>query len=218
VPTTTLNKNPAVCSGQFFLSILFFLLTVGMQAQTGWSKSNCPRSHKQAEVWYFGEKAGIDFRVSPPTGKSDPILMNAMQATSSICDSMGNFQFYTNGRVVWDKTFTPMPNATGLAGDPGATQPCLIVPWPGDSTIYYVFTIDMIKYDNPLDSTQFSTRGLTYTLIDMKERNGLGDAASSVLNKELLTPVCQKITAVANRDNTGFWVIAHKWESNEFYA
>jgi gliding motility-associated-like protein len=189
-----------------------------MQAQNGWYKSNCPRSQKQASVWYFGEKAGVDFRVSPPVAKSDPIIMNAIQATSSICDSMGNFQFYTNGRVVWDKTFTPMPNATGLAGYPGVTQPCLIVPWPGDSTIYYVFTIDLINYDNPLDSTQFSTRGLTYTLIDMKERNGLGDAASAVLNKELLTPVCQKITAVANRENTGFWVIAHKWESNEFYA
>lgn len=199
------------------LSFLFLLLAVNTAGQATWYKSNCPRSQKQAGVWYFGEKAGVDFRTGTATPLTDQNVMNAIQATSSICDSLGNFLFFTNGRYVWDNTFSLMPNATKLDGDIGVTQPCLIVPWPGDSSLYYVFTVDMIKYD-PNDSTKYNTKGLAVTVIDMKQRNGLGDALSSVLNKPVLSPVCQKITAVGSRDNKGIWVIAHKWESNEFYA
>ncbi|MFZ4520648.1 MAG: gliding motility-associated C-terminal domain-containing protein [Bacteroidales bacterium] len=197
--------------------MLFMLVAFVMQGQSTWYKSNCPRSQKQAELWYFGEKAGIDFRFGPPVPLANQNVINAVQATASICDSMGNFRFATNGRVVWDSTFTPMPNATELDGYVGITQPCIVIPWPGDESLYYIFTVDLIKYDLT-DSTKYTTKGLTYTIVDMKLRNGLGDAISSVLNKPLLSPVCQKITAVANRDKTGFWVIAHKWESNEFYA
>jgi gliding motility-associated-like protein len=75
----------------------------------------------------------------------------------------------------------------------------------------------MIKYD-PVDTNKYDTKGLTVTVIDMSLRNGLGDAVSTVLNKPVLSPVCQKITAVYNKDNNGIWVIAHKWETNEFYA
>lgn len=206
---------PAVLPGQILLVLLMLLIIPVVQGQ--WYKSNCPRSQKQAEVWYFGEKAGIDFRSGTAAPLTDQNVMNALQATASICDSMGNFKFFTNGRIVWDKTFTPMPNATNLNGDPGATQPCIIVPWPGEPSLYYVFAVDMIKYDT-YDSTKYSTDGLTYTLIDMRERDGLGNAISAVLNVPLLSPVCQKITSVASRDNKGFWVIAHKWESNEFFA
>ena len=217
MPTNTFNKLPSAGSGQLLLCLLFFLFAFMARAQTAWYKSNCPRSQKQAEVWYFGEKAGIDFRSGAATAVVDQNVMNSFQATSSICDSLGNFLLFTNGRTAWDNTFAAMPNATGLAGNPRATQPCLIVPYPGDPTVYYIFTIEMVNYDK-LDSMHFSSQGLTYTLIDMKLRGGLGDAVSAVLNKPLLTPVCQKITAVANHDHTGTWVIVHKWDSNEFYA
>jgi gliding motility-associated-like protein len=217
VHTTTVNKIPASFTGSALLALLLFILAQGASAQSAWYKSNCPRSQKQAGVWYFGEKAGIDFRTGTATPLVDQNVMNALQATSSICDSMGNFQFFTDGRTVWDRTFTAMPNATKLDGYIGVTQPCLIVPWPGDSSLYYVFTVDMIKYD-PYDSTKYTTKGLAVTVIDMKLRNGLGDAVSAMLNKPLLSPVCQKITAVSSNDSRGIWVIAHKWESNDFYA
>ncbi len=213
MPKKRINKLAAAWLGQCFLSFLLLLLVFVSHGQTTWYKSNCPRSQKQAEVWYFGEKAGIDFRTGTATALTNQNVINAMQATASICDSLGNFRFYTNGRTVIDYTYSIMPNATGLDGNPGVTQPCIIVPWPGDESLYYIFTIGMISY-NPA----VPTKGLTYTIIDMKLRSDSGDAISSVLNKQLLIPVCQKITAVANRDHSGIWVIAHKWESNEFYA
>ena len=204
----------------FCLTILALLLILPVSlvvAQIPWTQGNCPRSQKQAMVWYFGEKAGIDFRNGPAAPLTDQNAMSAIQATGSICDSLGNLRFITNGKVVWDKNFAEMENATGLSGDPGVTQPVITVPMGGDESMYLVFTVDMIRYDLA-DTTKFTTQGLRYTIIDMKERNGLGKAVSSVLNIPLLTPACQKVTAVANRSKTGFWVIAHKWESNEFHA
>ncbi len=200
------------------LTCLAFLIPAAPAAAQGtWTRSNCPRSQKQAMVWYFGEKAGIDFRSGQAVPLADGNLMNAFQATASVCDSVGNFRFFTNGKVVWDTTFSPMPNGTGLAGDPGVTQPCLIVPMGREESQYMVFTVDMVRYDL-LDSTKYTTQGLRYSIIDMRERNGLGDAVSSVLNLPLVTPSCQKLTAVANHSKTGIWVIAHKWESDEFHA
>ena len=198
------------------VSLLVFITSVAI-GQAAWSKSDCPRSWKEAGVWYFGDKAGVDFRSGTAGALTDQNVMSALQATASICDSLGNFQFFTNGKQVWDRTDSLMPNATNLFGNPGVTQPCVIVPRPGDGSQYYLFTVDAITYDL-YDSTKYTTKGLSYTIIDMKLRNGKGDASPVILNVPLFTPVCQKITAVANHDRTGYWVIVHKWESNEFHA
>lgn len=215
MPTTTSYNLPVLSSGNTLLILLFFLFSGAATAQTTWFKSNCPRSQKQAEVWYFGEKAGVDFRSGTAIPLVDQNVMNAFKATSSICDSVGNLIMFTDGKRVWDRTFALMPNATGLAGDLGATQPCIIVPWPGDSSLYYIFTLDILKFT---DSVTYTTRGLTYTAIDLKLRDGLGDATSSILNAPLMSPVCQKLTAVKHKNDKFFWVIAHEWNSNKFYA
>jgi gliding motility-associated-like protein len=108
-----------------------------------------------------------------------------------------------------------MPNATDLYGYTGVTQPCIIVPWPEDSSLYYIFTIDRLKFS---DLVNYTTQGLCVTVIDMKLRNGLGDAQSTVLNKQLLAPVAQKLTAVKHRNGKDFWVIVHEWDNNKFDA
>jgi gliding motility-associated-like protein len=215
VPKTTSYKLPAAFTRQVLLSLLLFLLSYHAQAQSSWYSSNCPRSQKQAEVWYFGEKAGIDFRSGTAIPLLDENVMTAFKASSSICDSAGNLICFTDGRRVWDRTFTLMPNASGLAGDVGATQPCIIVPWPGDSALYYIFTLDILKYQ---DTVNYTTKGLSYTIIDLKLRNGLGDASPTYLNVPLLSPVCQKITAVRHKNNKLFWVITHEWNSDKFYV
>jgi gliding motility-associated-like protein len=215
VPKKRSNTLPAKWLGQTLLSFLFLLLSSIAPCQTTWYKSNCPRSQKQADLWYFGEKAGLDFRFGTVTPVPNENMMTAFKASSSICDSLGNLLFYSDGKRVWDRTNTIMPNATGLAGDLGVTQPCIIVPWPGDSSLYYIFTVDILKFQ---DSVTYTTKGLSYTLIDLKLRNGLGDAVSSSLNVPVLSPVCQKLTAVKHKNGNFFWVIAHEWNSDKFYA
>ncbi|MDP1622576.1 MAG: gliding motility-associated C-terminal domain-containing protein [Bacteroidales bacterium] len=215
MPTTTCNKIPVIFPGHLLLIFLFVLFTGNAAAQKTWFKSNCPRSQKQAELWYFGEKAGIDFRSGTAIPLLDEDVMTAFKASASICDSVGNLIMFTDGRRVWDRSFSLMPNATGLAGDLGATQPCVIVPWPGDSSLYYIFTVDILKFQ---DSITFTTQGLSNTVIDLKLRNGLGDATSSILNAPLLSPVSQKLTAVKHKNDKYFWVIVHEWNSDKFYA
>ena len=211
----TRHKSPGGCFRQILLSFLFLQAASVAPAQAPWFKSNCPRSQKQAELWYFGEKAGIDFRSGTAVPVLDENVMTAFKSSSVICDSLGNLLFFTDGRRVWDRAFTLMPNATGLAGDLGSTQPSLIVPWPGDSSAYYVFTTDILKFQ---DTVNYTTQGLRYTVIDLKLRNGMGDAHQTLLNVPLLSPVCQKITGVKHKNDQYFWVITHEWNSDKFYA
>ena len=93
-------------------------------------KNNCPRSQKQADIWYFGEHAGIDFTSGTATVMTNQDVMTAYKSSAVMSDSIGNLLFFTDGIKVWDRSFTPMPGATGLAGDVGVTQPCIIIRTP----------------------------------------------------------------------------------------
>jgi gliding motility-associated-like protein len=177
-------------------------------------KSDCPRSQNQQHLWYFGEKAGIDFRSGTAIPLTDQDVMTAYKASGVISDSLGNQLFFTNGKKIWDRTFSLMPNATGLDGDVGVTQPVIIIPCPGNDSLYFVFTIDVIAI---MPDNTYTTKGLTYSIINMNLRGGLGDATDE-LNRPLLTPVCQKITAAKHSNGKDYWVIVHKWDSDEFYA
>jgi hypothetical protein len=60
---------------------------------------------KEANNWYFGYKAAITFNQgSPPVALTDSEMSTwTSQGTASISDSLGNLQFYTDGRYVWNK-------------------------------------------------------------------------------------------------------------------
>ena len=129
----------------FLLTALFALAAhAQVSIYTPPEKTNCPRIQKQQEVWYFGDKAGIDFRSGVATALTDQDVMTAYKASGVICDSLGNLLFFTNGRKVWDRTFNLMPNATELDGDLGVTQPVIVIPWPENDSLYFVFTLDVI--------------------------------------------------------------------------
>jgi gliding motility-associated-like protein len=52
----------------------------------------------------------------------------------------------------------------------------------------------------------------------MKLNNGMGEAISNSINLPLLSPVCQKITGMYDESGKVYWVLTHKWGSDEFYA
>jgi gliding motility-associated-like protein len=177
--------------------------------------TDCPRSQHQADIWYFGDHAGIDFRSGTATVLTNEDVMTAFKSSAVMSDSTGNLLFFTNGNKAWDNTFSQMPNATNLEGDLGVGQPCLIVPIPGDSSRYIIFTIDLLAF---LPDNSYTTNGLRYTVMDMKLNNGKGDALGDSLNNPLLTPVSQKLTATYDEGSKVYWVLAHKWGTDEFYA
>jgi gliding motility-associated-like protein len=182
--------------------------------QPGFQTSNCPRSQKHASIWYFGEKAGIDFRNGKAVPLTDQDTMISFKSSAVISDSLGNLLFYTDGKRVWNRNFGLMSNASSLVGNPGATQPAVIVPVPLNLNKYYIFTIDVLIFKT--DDT-YSTNGLTYTIIDMTMWGNKGDARDT-MNFSLLKPVCQKMTAAGHKNQVDYWVVVHEWNSARFFA
>lgn len=200
--------------------ITIFMVKAGMvchaqkQVETIYPVTNCPRSEKQADIWYFGFQAGIDFRSGTAVPLTDSTGMNAFKSSAVISDSNGTLQFYTNSKDVWNRNFQKFPYAPSMLGDLGVTMPSIIVPKPGDSSLYYIFNIDVMAY-HPDDSYQ--TRGLTYSVVNMKEDQGNGNGTSQ-WNIPVLSPVAQKITGVRHSNGKDYWILVHSWGNAEFDA
>ena len=108
--------------------------------------TNCPTGHSQAETWYFGQNAGIDFVGGPAIPLTNMFNYNLPQCNALISDSTGSLLFYTDGKSVFDRRKKVMPNGAGLGGNPGVTQPAIIIPNPEDDNLYYIFTVDIIRF------------------------------------------------------------------------
>src|SRR6187551_1509883 len=120
-------------------------------------------AQNQVAVWYFGYNAGLDFNTSPPV--SLPGNLYIAEGCASICDNNGSLLFYTNGNVVYDHNLSQMPNGYGLNGGASSSQAALIIPQPGSSNIYYIFTT----------AEMAGTNGFEYSTVDMSLQSGLGD-------------------------------------------
>ena len=88
-----------------------------------------------------------------------------------------------------------MPNGSGLLGDPSSTQSGIIVPKPGSTTLYYVFTVDASGNGGGLN-------GLNYSLVDMTLDGLKGDVVATEKNIQLTTPLSEKVTAVGHANGT----------------
>ncbi len=170
----------------------------------------CSYGQKEANWWFFGTAGGLDFNCSPPMRVHGvPLYME--EGCATISDANGNFLFTTNGATIWDRDLNPMPNGQGLAGTcqyyPNSiTQPALIVPKPGSSDLYYVFTVDCVE-DTLLG-------GMRYSIVDMSLNGGLGDV--TLKDQLLFVPACEKLAGMKHGSN--YWIIAHEFGTNNFYA
>ncbi|MBW6459333.1 MAG: hypothetical protein K0B08_02065 [Bacteroidales bacterium] len=166
-------------------------------------------AQKQANYWYFGQYAGLNFGMGIPVALTNGALSTG-EGCSSISTSAGNLEFYTDGRFVYDRNHNQMPNGSGLYGHSSSTQSGIIVPKPGSTTQYYIFTVD--AYDNNL------ANGLCYSRVDITLNNGFGDVVVSEKNISLVPLTCEKVTAVGHSDGFSFWVITKKWGNADFYV
>ena len=96
-------------------------------------------------------------------------------------------------------------------GSPSSTQSGVIVPFPDDTTMYYIFTV------NSLDVGQLRT-GFRYTLVDTKISDGYGGVVADNKNVLICSSASERITSVHHQNNFGVWVIMHEWESSRFRA
>lgn len=190
--------------------LLFGLLLCGFQAL----------SQKQNNIWYFGEKAGIDFNSGTAVVLTNS-SMDSFEGTAVISDTSGSLLFYTNGGPfeywtgtfhggVWNRNHALMPNGSldSSGGCNSSVQSSLIVPHPENTEQYYIFTTDC--QENQMQG------GFRYAIVDMSLEGGLGDV--TVKGVKLLDSVAESICGIKHANNTDYWVIVHKLYNSRFYA
>tara|TARA_B100000941_G_scaffold135972_1_gene96400 strand:- start:706 stop:2784 length:2079 start_codon:yes stop_codon:yes gene_type:complete len=163
-------------------------------------------SQNEANIWYFGENAGIDFNSGSPVALTDGQLYTD-EGCATISDTSGNLLFYTDGSTVYDKNHAIMPNGTGLLGNNSSTQSAIIVKKPGSNTIYYIFTVGAVQLGG----------GLYYSQVDMSLNGGLGNI-NGTKNIPLIQLTCEKVTAVIHQNSYDFWIVSRADNSNSYHA
>lgn len=160
-------------------------------------------AQKEAAIWYFGKNAGLDFSNYFPVAITNGSL-NTLEGCATICDKNGNLLFYTDGITVYNKEHAVMKNGTGLNGNSSAAQSAIIIPQPGNTSIFYLFTVDQLG----------GTNGLKYNIIDMQ----LDGTKGEVIAKNILlhTPSAEKITAVKHYNGKSIWIVSHSSVNDEF--
>ncbi|UTW60910.1 gliding motility-associated C-terminal domain-containing protein [bacterium SCSIO 12741] len=154
-------------------------------------------AQKEANWWYFGMNAGLDFNPgSPPTGYSNG-AMTPLEGCASISHpTTGVLQFYSDGISVWNRNHVQMANGFGLQGNASSSHSGVIVPFVGNPNKYYLFTVPA----GP-------SIGAKYSIVDMTLNSGLGDVVITSKNTSLSTiPVADKLSAIGHKNGKDIWV------------
>jgi len=180
--------------GKCFLILVNCLLWKNVTAQ------------REFNNWYFGSQAGITFNSGAAVPLTDGSLF-AGEGVATISDAAGQLLFYTNGVSVWNRKHQVMPNGYGVLGDVSTTQAALIIPIPGSSSQYYLFTL----------TDQNKAGDLYYSIIDMRLDSGRGDLVVDKKNIHLATGLTEKLVS-AQADDCGIWMITHQRGNSTFEA
>lgn len=160
-------------------------------------------SQKENNIWYFGNGAGITFNTSTPAFINNGQLFTD-EGCASVSDENGKLLFYTDGITVWNTKHEVMKNGNGLSGNKSSTHSALIVPHPNDINQYYIFTT----------TEKGEPGGLQYSIVDVAKENKKGVVISK--NNLVYTPVSEKLAVTQHANGKDFWIITHKWGTDEF--
>ena len=184
-----------------FISLVVFQVTIiPTFAQT---QLNCTNLWDQARVWNFGKNAGLDFNYDPPIPLTNSAL-NIDEGCASICNVNGNLLFYTDGNNIWNGTSNSIVTS-GLLGSYSSSTSASILPTPGNTNRYYIFTTDA-----------FAWGYLYYSIVD--STGAIVNPVSLNKNIKLDTSeiVSEKLTAVRHSNSVDFWVISHEAHTDKF--
>lgn len=155
-------------------------------------------------IWYFGNKAGIDFTTSPPTALYNANI-NTNENSSVLTDQYDSLVFYTSGATVWDKNHNVMPNGTGLFGGESSAQGSIILPKPFDCDTVYIFTTQ---------DHSASTITFRYTAVSLSANGGLGAVVSSQKNVLIMSNVAEAQTSIRHANGRDYWIVVHGLGTN----
>ncbi len=191
-------------------------------------------AQQENNVWVFGSNAGLDFNSGQPvpirsaTGHygNVPSVFSTLKGFASVSDRhTGALLFYSDGRTVYDRNHDPMPDGTFLSGNAGdggtlvtalTEQGCLIVPFPGDSNRYYLFSLGT-----------YLTPKLYYSVVDITLNSGLGNVVAvernvlldggSTADPDGRFRLSSSMIAVGG-NNCDVWLIVHDYINPVFKA
>ena len=155
-------------------------------------------SQKEANFWYFGFNAGLDFTDCNPVAITDGKL-STFEGCSTISNGDGELLFYSDGTTAWNKNHNIMPGGTGLLGNSSSAQSALFVPNPINKNIYYLFVVG--NQNEP---------GFFYYTIDLNTNGGLGSVIDGPedLNNGSKASWTERVTAIQSNKSDEFWIIS----------
>lgn len=192
----------------------------------------CALSQKYDHTWVLGYQGniGVGFTDTLPSiSFLNPDLIFFF-TSADICDTAGNLQFYTNGRLVMSQNGDTMKNGQNLSpqlrefvdwyyGDDFGfqnVQGAIALPKPGSDSLYYLFAVD---FDSALWQAGGITRPyyLTLNVIDMSADGGLGEV--TVKNQQLFadTMASAGMTACKHANGRDWWLIRNEYHTNCYY-
>ncbi len=158
----------------------------------------------EANIWYFGQNAGLDFNSGSPVALTNGQL-NTDEGCATLSTPEGQLLFYTDGITVYNRNHNIMPNGFGLMGHPSSAQSATIVQKPGSTNLYYVFTTD----------NEHDPNGFRYSIIDLDQDGGFG-AVTSEKNILVYTPTIENLGVTKHANGTDIWIVTHGWDSTNF--
>lgn len=189
---------------------------------------NVTVGQNKSSIWLGGLNGAIDFNGDTAVSffRQDDKLI--WRSSASICDSIGNLLFYTNGFSVFNKNFEIMENGDSLhIGDYlalgydllSAPDGVCILPIPGQKNQFYLFHLDLNFIGTPLGSILYPTH-LFYSLIDLNLASGLGSVLPNEKNIPLLNDTIAEfgMKAVKHGNGRDWWLICHEYGTNGYYT
>ena len=186
-------------------------------------------AQRHDNIWFFGGGGGYPGAQADSFGLSifnfnddDLNITSNFNPTvvfyginTTVCDSNGLLQFYTNGVRVYNTNHVYMSNGDGLVSN-GASdgyrlpQSVSAMPYPGHPGQYILIAIEDFNNDAV-------GHKLFYHIIDMQAENGLGKV---ILKRQLLVQdslTWGQIAAVKHANGRDWWFIVARHDSNEYY-
>lgn len=181
---------------------IIVLLSVCLSATLGYAQ-------KEYDVWFFGNRAGLDFNSKPVSAHLNNTLYCG-ESSTSICDKNGKMLFYTNGDTIKNSKHQVIKNGLPSLSTKfrtSARQGSMIVPHPIKKDLYYVF-IGRSTENFAVDSF------LRYWIVDMKGDGGLGEVV--VKEVPLLKLINEGFSVTLHSNGIDFWVAGISVETKSF--
>ncbi len=182
-------------------------LTTGCPAFASFTVTVYGNEEQKANIWYFGEQAGIDFNEAPPVALTDENLMDSPEGCAAISDENGDLLFYTNGRTVWNRQHAIMLNGTLIGGDSTSVQSSIIIPIPDNETLFYIVTTDQVYGDRSYN--------MRFSVVDMKQ--DFANGAVIIKDRPLFTNSVEKLAATGVGGGLT-WLFGHEYGNNNYRA